>query len=261
MKRLISAAVAFAAAAMSLSALPPVRTEAADVKFSGSEWTGRNGAEDVFAVNRESASCNPVPFQDTDSAVTAVWDYNARESSEYLQMLTGKDQDWRLTVVQNAKEAESHINYALNNKYIDDPNESIWKTVQLPKSWTCQGFDFPIYSNINEPWQAKYDSNVPVPQAPTNYNPVGIYKKIFTPDSSMLESGRRIYIEFDGVESAYYVYLNGKAVGYSEDSFSPHRFDEDHVCAALLQVRSKNAACCAGTIHCNFHFYSSPYKI
>ena len=225
MKRLISAAVAFAAAAMSLSALPPVRTEAADVKFSGSEWTGRNGAEDVFAVNRESASCNPVPFQDTDSAVNAVWDYNARENSEYLQMLTGKDQDWRLTVVQNAKEAESHINYALNNKYIDDPNESIWKTVQLPKSWTCQGFDFPIYSNITQPWQAKYDSNVPVPQAPTNYNPVGIYKKIFTPDSSMLESGRRVYIEFDGVESAYYVYLNGKAVGYSEDTFSPHRFD------------------------------------
>jgi len=225
MKRLISAAVAFAAAAMSLSALPPVRTEAADVKFSGSEWTGRNDAEDVFAVNRESASCNPVPFQDTDSAVNAVWDYNARESSEYLQMLTGKDQDWRLTVVQNAKEAESHINYALSNKYIDDPNESIWKTVQLPKSWTCQGFDFPIYSNITQPWQAKYDSNVPVPQAPTNYNPVGIYKKIFTPDSSMLESGRRVYIEFDGVESAYYVYLNGKAVGYSEDTFSPHRFD------------------------------------
>ena len=225
MKRLISAAVAFAAAAMSLSALPPVRTEAADVKFSGSEWTGRNGAEDVFAVNREAASCNPVPFHDRDSAVGAVWDYNARENSEYLQMLTGADQDWRLTVVQNAKDAERHIDYALNNKYIDDPNESIWKTVQLPKSWTCQGFDFPIYSNINEPWQAKYDSNVPVPQAPTNYNPVGIYKKIFTPDSSMLESGRRIYIEFDGVESAYYVYLNGKAVGYSEDTFSPHRFD------------------------------------
>lgn len=36
--------------------------------------------------------------------------------------------------------------------------------------------------------------------------------------------------------------------------------DEDHVCAALFEVRSKNAACCAGTIHCNFHFYSSPYK-
>ena len=41
----------------------------------------------------------------------------------------------------------------------------------------------------------------------------------------MRQSGRRIYIEVDGVESAYYVYVNGKAVGYSEDTFSPHRFD------------------------------------
>jgi len=44
-------------------------------------------------------------------------------------------------------------------------------------------------------------------------------------DESLRSSGRRIYIEFDGVESAYYVYVNGQAVGYSEDTFSPHRFD------------------------------------
>jgi beta-galactosidase len=41
----------------------------------------------------------------------------------------------------------------------------------------------------------------------------------------MKKGDRRIYIQFDGVESAYYVYLNGKEVGYSEDTFSPHRFD------------------------------------
>ncbi|EWM55221.1 glycoside hydrolase family 2 TIM barrel-domain containing protein [Ruminococcus flavefaciens] len=225
MKRFISAALAIMTAAMSMSALPPVRTEAAGVQFSGNEWTGRNGAEDVFAVNREDSSCNPIPYQSTAAAIKAVKDYNAREDSEYLQMLTGADEDWKLTVVQNAGEAERHLDYALKNSSIDDPTESVWKTVQLPKSWTCQGFDFPIYSNITQPWQAKYDSNVPVPQAPTNYNPVGIYKKKFTPDSAMLAGGRHTYIEFDGVESAYYVYLNGNAVGYSEDSFSPHRFD------------------------------------
>ena len=59
MKRFISAALAIMTAAMSMSALPPVRTEAAGVQFSGNEWTGRNGAEDVFAVNREDSSCNP----------------------------------------------------------------------------------------------------------------------------------------------------------------------------------------------------------
>ena len=75
------------------------------VLFSHQEWTGRNGAEDVFAVRREQASVNAVPFQSAAAAQEAVWDYNAREQSDYLQMLTGSSEDWQLTVVQN------HNNY------------------------------------------------------------------------------------------------------------------------------------------------------
>ncbi|WP_294752096.1 glycoside hydrolase family 2 TIM barrel-domain containing protein [uncultured Ruminococcus sp.] len=225
MKRIVSAAVALMTAAMSAGTLFPASVSAANVSFTGNEWTGRNGAEDVFAVNREAASCNPVPYQSTDAAVNAVWDYNAREQSDYLQMLTGKDQDWDLVVVQNSEQAQTHINAGCLKTDYQPSADHGWKTVQLPKSWTCLGFDYSIYTNIGEPWQAKYDSNVPAPQAPKNYNPVGLYRKKFTVDSSMRQSGRRICIEFDGVESAYYVYINGQAVGYSEDTFSPHRFD------------------------------------
>jgi len=212
---------AFSFATTSIGTLLPILVNA--VSFTGNEWTGRNGAEDVFAVNREPASCNPVPYQDVESAVNAVWDYNAREKSSYLQMLTGKNENWDLVVEQNANRAQQHINAGCFKP--DYQPSSNWKTVQLPKSWTCQGFDFSIYTNVGQPWQANYDSNVPVPQAPTNYNPVGLYRKKFTVDSTMRQSGRRIFIEFDGVESAYYVYVNGQAVGYSEDTFSPHRFD------------------------------------
>ena len=225
MKRFVSTAVAIMTAAMTLGTVTPQRVAVAAANFSGKEWTGQNGAEDVFAVNREAASCNPVPYHDTESAVNAVWDYNAREQSEYLQMLTGAKEDWDLVVVQNAQQAQTHISAGCFKPDYQPSSANGWKTVQLPKSWTRQGFDYSIYTNINEPWQAKYDSNVPAPQAPTNYNPVGLYRKKFTVDSSMKESGRRIYIEFDGVESAYYVYVNGTAIGYSEDSFSPHRFD------------------------------------
>jgi len=195
------------------------------VSFTGNEWTGRNGAEDNFSINREPASCNPIPFQDTESAVNAVWDYNAREQSSYLQMLTGENEDWDLVVVQNANQAQSHINSGCFKPDFRPSSNNGWKTVQLPKSWTCQGFDFSIYTNIAQPWQSKYDTFVSVPEAPVNYNPVGLYRKKFTVDSTMRKSGRRIYIEFDGVESAYYVYVNGQAIGYSEDTFSPHRFD------------------------------------
>ena len=225
MKRIVSAAVALMTAVSSAGALFPAAANAAGVSFTGIEWTGKNGAEDVFAVNREAASCNPVPYQDTKAAVDAVWDYNAREQSDYFQMLTGKGQDWDLVVVQNSQQAQDHINAGCFQPDYQPSADQGWKTVQLPRSWTCQGFDYSIYTNINQPWQAKYDSNVPVPQAPTNYNPVGLYRKKFTVGSSLRQSGRRICIEFDGVESAYYVYVNGQAVGYSEDTFSPHRFD------------------------------------
>ncbi|MCR5121680.1 MAG: DUF4981 domain-containing protein [Ruminococcus sp.] len=209
----------------SLNGFAPQTASAADVTFTHKEWSGQSGAEDVFAVNREAASCNPVPFQDDASAVNAVWNYNDREKSDYLQMLTGENEDWELTVVQNDDEAAPYRWGGFMNADYQGKEGDGWKTVQLPKSWTALGFDHSIYTNIGEPWQSDYDPWVTCPLAPTKYNPVGLYRKKFTLDSAMRQSGRRVYIQLDGVESAYYVYINGKQVGYSEDSFSPHRFD------------------------------------
>ncbi|MBQ3855120.1 MAG: glycoside hydrolase family 2, partial [Ruminococcus sp.] len=225
MKKAASLVMAAAMAATCVSALPEMPVKAAQVNFTHEEWTGKNGAEDIFAVNREAASVDPVPFQDAASAAAAVWEYNERENSDYLQMLTGSGGDWDLRVVQNAEQAQGvFMSGFANADFYPDPADG-WRSVSLPNSWTAQGFDFPIYDNVIMPWQSNYDGYVPCPTAPTKYNPVGLYRKKFTPDSSILSSGRRVYIQFDGVESAYYVYLNGKAVGYSEDTFSPHRFD------------------------------------
>lgn len=209
-----------------IAALPAINTYAAgELPFTHNEWTGRNGSEDIFAVNREDASVNAVHYADIKSAVNAVWEYDARTESSYFQKLTGKGQKWELNVVQNSEKAQHYLDSGFMNPDYHPSQTDGWKTVELPKSWTCQGFDFPIYSNISQPWQIKYDSNVSVPNAPVNYNPVGLYRHKFTLDSSITGSGRRISVQFDGVESAYYLYVNGKEVGYSEDTFSPHRFD------------------------------------
>ena len=225
------------------------------VLFTHQEWTGksytdrsgqRRDAEDVFAINREPAAVNAVPYQSAAAAADAVWDYNAREQSDYLQMLTGKNQDWQLTVVQNAEQAQPYLNEGFMNPGYRPGNG--WKTVQLPKSWTCQGFDFPIYANVIMPWQSKYDGYVPVPTAPTNYNPVGLYRRVFTVSDTVRASGRRVYLQLDGVESAYYVYLNGKEVGYSEDTFSPHRFDvTDYLTAGENTLALEVHKFCDGT--------------
>ena len=176
MKRGLSLALSGILAVLPVSsAVIPSIADAA-VTFTHKEWTGKDGTEKVFAVNRAPASCNAVPYQDVESATNSVWDYNARENSEYLQMLTGKNEDWELTVVQNEdKAAPFRWGGFMNANYQGQPNDG-WKTVQLPRSWTTQGFDFSIYRNVPEPWQDKYDSYVPAPNAPTNYNPVGLYR-------------------------------------------------------------------------------------
>ena len=204
-------------------------------KFTHKEWTGTKyqdldgktvHGEDVFAINREEASVNVIPYQNAESAVNGVWDYNARTNSDYFKLLTGKGQPWDLTVVQNQDEAMKFLGTdGFMNVDYEKRAEDGWKSVELPKSWTRDGFDFSIYTNISQPFQTDYDPNVVVPAAPTNYNPVGLYRKTFDVDNRMFNEGRRVYLHFGGVESAYYVYVNGKEVGYSEDSYSPHHFD------------------------------------
>ena len=220
-----------------LVAAESVKADVDKIKFTHKEWTGTDytdvdgnevTGEDVFGIAREDASVPRIPYQDAASAADAVWDYNAREESVYFDLLTGEGESWELTVVQNQTEAEKFMggNGFMTAGFEKDEADG-WKDISLPMSWTREGqdFDFSIYTNVQMPWQSKYDSNVPVPTAPTNYNPVGLYRKTFTVLDEMRADNRRIYISFQGVESAYYVYVNGKEVGYSEDSYSPHRFD------------------------------------
>ncbi len=247
----------FAAGGTSSKGLTPaISSDVNGKKFTHKEWTGKDytdafgknvTGEDVFGINREDHTVTVIPYQDTDTAVAAVWDYNAREDSVYMKKLTGANETWDLTVVQNQSKADPLISAGCMNSNYTPSAADGWKSVTLPKSWTCQGFDFPIYANVVMPWQSAYDY-VTVPEAPTNYNPVGLYRKKFTLDSTMLEDNRRIYIQFDGVESAYYVYINGKEVGYSEDTFSPHRFDiTDYLVSGENTLAVKVHKFCDGT--------------
>lgn len=204
-----------------------------DKKFTHKEYMGVNyedpsgksvRAVDVFGINREEATTSTIAYQDVESARLGALNFE-KEKSNYYQLLTGENNNWDLTVVKNASEAQKFLDSGFMNKDYKLNKDDGWKNVQLPASWTSQGFDFPIYDNVQMPWQSEYDPNVPVPEAPVNHNPVGLYRKNFVVDEKMAQDNGRIYISFQGVESAYYVYVNGKEVGYSEDSFRPHEFD------------------------------------
>lgn len=96
-----------------------------------------------------------------------------------------------------------------------------WGDITVPGHIQLQGYGQPQYVNTMYPWDGHHELRPP--EIPTDHNPVGSYVKYFNVPAAM--ENRPVYISFQGVESAFYVWLNGEFVGYSEDSFTPAEFD------------------------------------
>ncbi|WP_379134797.1 glycoside hydrolase family 2 TIM barrel-domain containing protein [Paenibacillus sp. sgz500958] len=96
-----------------------------------------------------------------------------------------------------------------------------WGHIQVPGHIQLQGYGQMQYVNTMYPWDGH--EYLRPPEVSKDHNPVGSYVKTFTVPSRMKD--RPLYISFQGVESAFYVWLNGEFVGYSEDSFTPAEFD------------------------------------
>lgn len=190
----------------------------APVTLSGNEWKGTDGNIDITSVGMTEVNSSTISYGNQETAFYGARDF-AREKSANYQLLSGKDSNWNLTVVPNM-EAADKLGAFEQDSYQTQASDG-WKSVELPASWTSYGFDYSIYTNTKMPFQ----ENVEFPGVPVKNNPVGLYRKNFKVKDSISQDHGRIYITFGGVESAYYVYVNGKAVGYSEDSYNPHSFD------------------------------------
>ncbi len=161
----------------------------------------------VNAVNRVASHVSRVSWPDTKSAAKY-----RKESSPYYFSLDG---DWNFAWV--GKPADSP-------KGFEDPrfDASTWKKIAVPSCVELSGYGIPIYSNIRYP----FPKNPPV--VPEDYNPVSHYRRTFKVPEKW--TGRRTFVVFKGVSSAFNLWLNGKFVGYSEDSRLPAEFDlTDHL--------------------------------
>jgi len=98
-------------------------------------------------------------------------------------------------------------------------DDTAWSDIRVPGNWELQGFGMPIYSNSRYPFA--YDPRNP--RAQRNDNPVGSYRTTFEVPAQW--GGRRVLLHFAGVDSAFYVWVNGRRVGYNEDSRTPAEFD------------------------------------
>jgi beta-galactosidase len=167
------------------------------------EW---NNNPEIFELNRMKAHATLMPYATVEEALKGD-----RAASSFMLSLNGT---WKFAFAENPDKRVKEF-------YRTDYDTSGWESIQVPGHWQLQGYDYPQYTNVKYPWEGKED--IKPPFAPTAYNPVGSYVRTFTVPEAW--KGRPVYISFQGVESAFYVWVNGDLVGYSEDTFTPAEFD------------------------------------
>lgn len=159
---------------------------------------------EVFRVNRIDAHSDHLYYEKKE-------DIELKYDMPLKQSLNGK---WKFSYAINPKERIVDFyktEYDCNNfDYINVPGH-----IQL------QGYDKCQYINTMYPWDGQEELRPPY--ISEKYNPVGSYVKYFTLDEKL--KNKDLYISFQGVETAFYVWLNGEFIGYSEDTFTPSEFE------------------------------------
>ncbi|WP_138752068.1 glycoside hydrolase family 2 TIM barrel-domain containing protein [Paenibacillus sinopodophylli] len=162
----------------------------------------------------------------TDVSVFAVNRLPAHSDHRYYESIEEAAADTTMALRQSLN---GSWKFAYSTKPADRPDSFYqagydcdgWRNIEVPGHIQLQGFGKPQYVNTMYPWDGHND--IRPPAIPEDHNPVGSYVKYFSVPAQM--QGKPVYVSFQGVESAFYLWLNGEFVGYSEDSFTPSEFD------------------------------------
>jgi beta-galactosidase len=162
----------------------------------------------VFSVGAERPRATFVPHAAREEALSLD-----RTRSPFFLLLNGR---WRFRWVRNPFE----VPRGFEQPGYDDAG---WDILPVPSNWQVVGanegrpYDRPFFSNIRHPFKAD------PPRVPHDDNPVGLYRTRFDVPAGW--AGRRVLVHFAGVQSAYYLWVNGARVGYREDAFTAGEFD------------------------------------
>jgi beta-galactosidase len=168
--------------------------------------------EQVVHINTEVPRATFVPFPDVNAALAGD-----RKSSPFCMSLDGV---WKFNWVPKPEDRPTNFSRT-------DFDDSTWKTIDVPSNWEMKGYGVPIY--LGSGYSFKMDPPGVTDEPPTNWtayaqrDPVGSYRRTF--ELPVDWAGRRVFIHFDGVESAFYLWVNGQRAGYSQDSRTPAEFD------------------------------------
>lgn len=182
-------------------------------KRSKNDWEN----ETIFAINKEPGHASYVPYPSLAS-LKADHNFNKpwlENSSPFYQTLNGT---WKFNWVKEVSERPLDF-------YKSNFNNGHWKEITVPGCWQMQGYGTPIYTNITYPFK----NNPPFIEPQEGFtnevetNPVGSYKRTFTIPDNWNE--KEIFVHFDGVYSGFYIWINGKKVGYSQGANNVSEFN------------------------------------
>ena len=154
---------------------------------------------EVNSVNRSAMHTNYFAYASADEAKAGI-----KENSTNFMTLNGP---WKFNWVRHADARPTDF-------YQTNFNDKGWDDLQVPGVWELNGYGDPIYVNVGYAWRSQFKNNPP--QVPTENNHVGSYRKEIILPADW--KGKEIFAHFGSVTSNMYLWVNGRYVGYSEDS-------------------------------------------
>ena len=154
----------------------------------------------INGINRLPARATSYSFDDQAKALAGD-----REDSRMLSL----NGSWKFNFAEDLPKAPIDF-------YAEGYDVSSWGSIQVPSCWEMQGYGYPIYTNTQYPFPFR-------PPYICRDNPVGSYVRTFTVPQAWKNG--KVILHFGGVYSGHQVWVNGKEVGYSEDSCLPSEFD------------------------------------
>ncbi|MGL4851605.1 MAG: glycoside hydrolase family 2 TIM barrel-domain containing protein [Phocaeicola sp.] len=160
----------------------------------------------VNAVNRAPMHTNYFAYENSDLAKLG----NKEHSANYMSL----NGTWKFNWVRNSNQRPTDF-------WKTNFNDKGWDELQVPGVWELNGYGDPIYVNTGYAWRNQFKNNPPI--VPVENNHVGSYRREITVPASW--SGKEIIAHFGSVTSNIYLWVNGRYVGYSEDSKLEAEFD------------------------------------
>ena len=163
----------------------------------------------VNSRNREPARVYTMPLASEQAAFTDALE----PDTPYRKSLNGI---WKISWAGNP-------DLRIKDFFRADFSDADWCTIDVPSCVEMRGFGSPGYVNVRYPHKLEWPVIKDRQSGKADYNPVSSYRRTFTVPADW--KGREVFLRFDGVYSAYYVWVNGKQVGYAEDSKLPSEFN------------------------------------